>query len=58
LFLNRFVTSGIAWTHLDLYAWNDQSSPGHPEGGEAYGMRGLFTALAARVEGAQPDRAR
>ena len=58
LFLNRFVTSGIAWTHLDLYAWNDQSSPGHPEGGEAYGMRGLFAALAARVEGAQPDRAR
>jgi leucyl aminopeptidase len=57
LFLKRFVASGIAWAHLDLYAWNDQSSPGHPEGGEAYGMRGLFAALAARVEGAKPDRA-
>lgn len=57
LFLQRFVASGIAWAHLDLYAWNDQSSPGHPEGGEAYAMRGLFAALAARVEGADPDRA-
>jgi leucyl aminopeptidase len=55
LFLQRFVAPGIAWAHLDLYAWNDQTSPGHPEGGEAYGMRALFAALAARAECAEPD---
>jgi leucyl aminopeptidase len=51
LFLNRFVPQNIPWAHLDLYAWNDQSSPGRPEGGEAYGMRALFAALAARFGG-------
>jgi leucyl aminopeptidase len=56
LFLQRFVAPGIAWAHLDLYAWNDQTSPGHPEGGEAYGMRALFAALAARAKSAEPDR--
>ncbi len=55
LFLQRFVAPGIAWAHLDLYAWNDQTSPGHPEGGEAYGMRALFSALAARAECAVSD---
>ena len=34
--------AGIAWAHFDLYAWNDQTSPGRPEGGEAYAMRALF----------------
>ena len=23
LFLRRFVADGIAWAHVDLYAWND-----------------------------------
>lgn len=55
LFLQRFITPGIAWTHLDLYAWNDQTSPGRPEGGEAYGMRGLFAAMEARLAGAGAD---
>ena len=50
LFLQRFVAPGIAWAHFDLYAWNDQTSPGHPEGGEAYAMRALFAALAARAK--------
>jgi leucyl aminopeptidase len=51
LFLQRFVTPGTAWAHLDLYAWNDQSSPGRPEGGEAYGMRAMFAAVAAQADG-------
>jgi leucyl aminopeptidase len=55
LFLQRFVAPSIAWTHIDLYAWNDQSSPARPEGGEAYGMRALFAALAMRAERAEPD---
>ena len=50
LFLQRFVTPGIAWAHLDLYAWNDQTSPGRPEGGEAYGMRAMFAAVMERAE--------
>jgi leucyl aminopeptidase len=45
LFLQRFVTPGIAWAHFDVYAWNDQASPGRPEGGEAYAMRALYSAI-------------
>ncbi len=45
LYLQRFVKPGIPWMHLDLYAWNDQTRLGRPEGGEAMAMRALF-ALA------------
>lgn len=48
LFLRRFVDSTVAWAHLDLYAWNDQTQPGRPEGGEAQSMRALFAAIAER----------
>ena len=50
LFLQRFITPGVAWAHFDLYAWNDQTAAAHPEGGEAYAMRALFAAVAARIE--------
>ncbi len=46
LFLRRFVAPGVRWAHLDLYAWNDQSRPGRPEGGEAQAMRALVAAVA------------
>jgi leucyl aminopeptidase len=46
LYLQRFVAPGIPWIHIDLYAWNDQTRPGRPEGGEAMSMRALF-ALAS-----------
>ena len=49
LFLNRFVASGVAWVHFDVYAWNDQTAPGRPEGGEAYAMRASFGAIAQRL---------
>ncbi len=45
LFLQRFVVPGTVWAHLDTYAWNDQSRPGRPEGGEAMGLRALFLLL-------------
>lgn len=45
LYLQRFVKPGVPWMHIDLYAWNDQTRPGRPEGGEAMAMRALF-ALA------------
>ncbi|MBS7792886.1 leucyl aminopeptidase family protein [Roseococcus sp. SDR] len=46
LFLRRFVPEGTPWAHLDLYAWNDATRPGRPEGGEATGMRAALAGLA------------
>ena len=46
LFLQRFVSAGIRWSHLDVYAWNDSARPGRPEGGEAQSMRALFAAIS------------
>lgn len=48
LFLKRFVAEGISHAHIDLYAWNDQTRPGRPEGGEAQAMRAVFAALCQR----------
>jgi len=48
LYLQRFVKPGIPWMHIDLYAWNDQSRPGRPEGGEAMAMRALFALVQER----------
>jgi leucyl aminopeptidase len=58
LYLQRFVKPHIPWIHIDLYAWNDQTRPGRPEGGEAMAMRALFALArnaATLVPG--PDRA-
>lgn len=49
LFLQRFVAPDVAWAHFDLYAWNDSTSPGRPEGGEAYAMRALLAAVTERL---------
>lgn len=48
LFLQRFVSPGTPWAHLDLYAWNDATRPGRPEGGEATALRAAFGALLSR----------
>ncbi len=53
LFLQRFVTPGVAWAHFDLYAWNDLTTPGHPEGGEAYAMRAVFAGAVERFAAAK-----
>ena len=45
LFLRRFVKPEIVHAHFDLYAWNDQTRPGRPEGGEAQVIRAVFDAL-------------
>ncbi|HUM09160.1 MAG TPA: leucyl aminopeptidase family protein [Acidocella sp.] len=45
LFLQRFVPRHISWAHIDVYAWNDSSRPGRPEGGEAQTLRALVAAL-------------
>jgi leucyl aminopeptidase len=48
LYLERFVPAGIAWLHLDTYAWNDADRPGRPRGGEAMGLRAMFALLQER----------
>jgi len=52
LYLERFLPEGLAWAHLDLYAWNDGERPGKPAGGEAQGLRAAFALLKARYPGA------
>jgi len=48
LFLRRFVTNAKAWLHFDIYAWNQTTRPGRPEGGECQAARALYALLAAR----------
>jgi leucyl aminopeptidase len=48
LFLSRFVTSAKAWLHCDIYAWNQTTRPGRPEGAECQAARALYALLAAR----------
>ncbi len=45
LFLKRFVPDGVSWAHIDVYAWNDQTRAGRPEGGEAQALRAIFSAV-------------
>jgi leucyl aminopeptidase len=52
LFLARFVEETTAFAHLDIFAWNDESRPGRPRGGEATGLRALFTMIERRFAGA------
>jgi leucyl aminopeptidase len=48
LFLERFVSAQTPWVHIDSYAWNAEATPGRPNGGEALGLRTLFTYLQTR----------
>jgi leucyl aminopeptidase len=48
LFLAEFVEPVCPWAHLDVMAWNTETRPGRPEGGEAMGMRALYRLLEER----------
>jgi len=48
LFLEQFIDESIPWLHFDLMAWNLGTRPGHPEGGEAMGVRAVYQYLANR----------
>jgi len=48
LFLQKFAPTTGAWAHLDVFAWNSRGRPGHPEGGEAQGLRAVYAMLKAR----------
>ncbi len=48
LFLRRFVPEGVAWAHLDTFAWRSSAKPGRPKGGDALGLRAVYAALEGR----------
>ena len=48
LFLRRFVDKAKAYIHLDVFGWTPSPRPGSPKGGEAQGIRALFTMIAER----------
>ncbi|WP_353217911.1 leucyl aminopeptidase family protein [Sandarakinorhabdus sp.] len=48
LFLEAFVPPGMAWLHLDTFAWTPASKPGRPKGGEALGLRAIWALLRGR----------
>ena len=47
LFLQEFVNKDTPWVHFDLMAWNLKTRPGRPQGGEAMGLRAMFSFLRA-----------
>jgi leucyl aminopeptidase len=49
LFLRRFVPEGVAWAHLDTFAWRPAPRPGRPKGGEALGLRAVHAGLSRRL---------
>ncbi|MBU8546190.1 MULTISPECIES: leucyl aminopeptidase family protein [Roseomonadaceae] len=49
LFLQHFVTENVRWAHFDVYAWNDQTRPGRPEGGEIQAARAIAHAVTTLV---------
>lgn len=54
LFLRHFVPEGAVWSHVDLYAWNDSSRPGRPEGGEVQAARAIARAFIALSAAEKP----
>ena len=48
LFLRRFVSAAKAWLHFDIFAWNQSTRPGRPEGAECQAARALYALLVAR----------
>ena len=48
MFLRRFVTAAKTWLHCDIYAWNQTTRPGRPEGAECQAARALYALLTAR----------
>lgn len=45
LYLQEFLPEGIDWCHFDVMAFNVRALPGRPKGGEAVGIRAVFSHL-------------
>ena len=50
LFLKRFVENAKSYLHLDIYGWTPTAKPGFPKGGEAEGIRALFSLISERYK--------
>jgi leucyl aminopeptidase len=48
LFLRRFVTAAKGHVHFDIFAWNNATKPGRPEGGEVQAARLIYALLKER----------
>ncbi|MDB5695239.1 MAG: leucyl aminopeptidase family protein [Sphingomonas bacterium] len=48
LFLRRFVPAGVAWAHMDVFAWRPAAKAGRPKGGDAFGVRAAYQVLKER----------
>jgi leucyl aminopeptidase len=48
LFLREFAPSNTDWLHFDVMGWNLRDRPGRPQGGEAMGLRAVFSYLQER----------
>ncbi len=48
LFLRSFISEKTTWLHFDFNAYNVNSRPGRPEGGEAMAILAVFSYLSAR----------
>ncbi len=53
LFLQKFIKKETDWMHLDVMAWNIESLPGRPLGGEATSLRALFYYLKDYIKNYQ-----
>ncbi|MCF8499811.1 MAG: leucyl aminopeptidase family protein [Rhodospirillum sp.] len=48
LFLKDFVSPGVTWAHLDLFAWRPGPRPGQSEGGAAQALRALHGLIVEK----------
>lgn len=48
LYLQYFVDEKTDWLHFDVMAWNNRKLSGRPLGGEAFGIRAVYSYLASR----------
>ena len=48
LYLNEFVSRTTPWIHIDMMAWNLKSRAGRPVGGEAMGIRAVYSMIKER----------
>jgi len=48
LFLQKFVLPETEWAHIDTFAWRAAATPGRPKGGEALGLRAVFSMLCQK----------
>ncbi|MEN0001216.1 MAG: leucyl aminopeptidase family protein [Pseudomonadota bacterium] len=48
LFLQKFVKNAQSWVHFDVFAWSPSSKPHASIGGEAQGLRALYSVLERR----------